>query len=123
MSGNTFVPVQPCANNLAFSPGGRYLALLERREFRDYLSLFDCHKNWQLLRNVQVDTQDAVGLRWSPDGRFMVIWDNCLRYRVALYTVDGRHVHSYCAYEPGQDLLGVKSICWSPSGQMLAIGR
>ncbi|KAA0190771.1 WD repeat containing protein WRAP73 [Fasciolopsis buskii] len=52
----------------------------------------------------------------------MVIWDNCLRYRVALYTVDGRHVHSYCAYEPGQDLLGVKSICWSPSGQMLAIG-
>ncbi|THD22501.1 WD repeat-containing protein WRAP73 [Fasciola hepatica] len=119
---NTHVSIQPCANNLAFSPGGRYLALIERRDFRDHLSLFDCHANWQLLRNVQLDTQDAVGLRWSPDGRFLAVWDDCLRYRVALYTVDGRHVHSYCAYEPGQDLLGVKSICWSPSGQLLAIG-
>ncbi|VDP78431.1 unnamed protein product [Echinostoma caproni] len=103
-------PVEPCANNLAFAPGGRYLALIERREFRDHLSIFDCHANWELLRNVQLDTQDAVGLRWSPDGRFLAVWDDCLRYRVTIYTVDGRHVHSFCAYEPGQDLLGCGEI-------------
>ncbi|KAF6773666.1 hypothetical protein AHF37_06936 [Paragonimus kellicotti] len=114
--------VKACTNNLAFSPGGRYLALLERRDYRDHLSLFDCQKDWSLMRNTQLYTQDAVGLLWSPDGRYIVVWDECLRYRVTVHGMDGRCLHSYCAYEPGQDLLGVKSVCWSPTGQLLAIG-
>ncbi|KAF7257838.1 hypothetical protein EG68_04881 [Paragonimus skrjabini miyazakii] len=114
--------VKACTNNLAFSPGGRYLALLERRDYRDHLSLFDCQKDWSLMRNTQLYTQDAAGLLWSPDGRYIVVWDECLRYRVTVHGMDGRCLHSYCAYEPGQDLLGVKSVCWSPTGQLLAIG-
>ncbi|KAG5444947.1 WD repeat-containing protein wrap73 [Clonorchis sinensis] len=114
--------VKACENNLGFSPGGRYLALLERRQFKDHLSLLDCERDWTLVRNIQLDTQDAVGLMWSPDGRFIVIWDECLRYRVAVYTMDLRHIRSYSAYETGQDLLGIKSVCWSPTGELLGIG-
>ncbi|CAL8072936.1 unnamed protein product [Calicophoron daubneyi] len=111
-----------CPNNLAFSPSGRYLGLLERRNFRDHLSLFDCHAEWNLVRNIQLDTIDAVGLLWSPDERYLVFWDECLRYRATIYSVDGQHLCTYVAYDPSQDLLGVKSVCWSPTGQLLAIG-
>ncbi|TPP64349.1 hypothetical protein FGIG_05061 [Fasciola gigantica] len=76
------------------------------------------------LLHGQLDTQDAVGLRWSPDGRFLAIWDDCLRYRGGpFYTVDCPFMSiATVRTSPGQDLLGVKSICWSPSGQLLAIG-
>ncbi|CAH8604652.1 unnamed protein product [Dicrocoelium dendriticum] len=111
-----------CSGNFAFSPGGRYLALLERRSFHDYLSIFDCRADWNLLRNFQLDTHDSDGLLWSPDGRYLVIWDGCLHYRAAVYTLDGRHLHTFSAYEPGRDFLGIKSVCWSPTGQLLAIG-
>lgn len=96
--------------------------MLHRRN-DDRLSFFDCHGNWELLRAVPLPTQNAVGLLWSPDGRYLAVWDECLHYRLVVYGVDGRHLHTYVAYEPGQELFGVKSVCWSPTGQLLAIGR
>ncbi|KAH8875686.1 WD repeat-containing protein WRAP73 [Schistosoma japonicum] len=111
-----------CANNLAFCPGGRYLALLERRNFQDHLSLFDCRLQWTILWNITLNTDDAVGIVWSPDGRYILAYDNCLRYQASVYSVDGRHLCTYCAYKPAQELLGIKSISWSPTGQLLALG-
>ncbi|CAH8530605.1 unnamed protein product [Heterobilharzia americana] len=110
-----------CENNLAFCPGGRYLALLERRNFEDHLSLFDCRLQWTLLWNITLDTNDAENILWSPDGLFIVVWDNCLRYKAVVYRVDGKHLCTYCAYESNQ-MLGIKSVSWSPTGQLLAIG-
>lgn len=43
----------------------------------------------------------------------------CVQYKVLLYSLDGRLLSSYRAYEWP---LGVKSIAWSPSSQFLAIG-
>ena len=45
---------------------------------------------------------------------------HCLpQYKVLLYSLDGRLLSAYCAYEWS---LGVKSVAWSPSSQFLAIG-
>lgn len=41
------------------------------------------------------------------------------QYKVLLYSLDGRLLSSFRAYEWP---LGVKSIAWSPSSQFLAIG-
>lgn len=42
-----------------------------------------------------------------------------LQYKVLLYSLDGRLLSAYCAYEWS---LGVKSVAWSPSSQFLAVG-
>lgn len=42
-----------------------------------------------------------------------------LQYKVLLYSLDGRLLSAYCAYEWS---LGIKSVAWSPSSQFLAIG-
>ncbi|XP_038190732.1 WD repeat-containing protein WRAP73 isoform X2 [Arvicola amphibius] len=78
-----------CQQGITFTRDGRYLALAERRDCKDYVSIFVC-SDWQLLR-----------------------------YKILLYSLDGRLLSAYCAYEWS---LGIKSVAWSPSSQFLAIG-
>eukprot|EP00073_Rattus_norvegicus_P046891 XP_017449039.1 PREDICTED: WD repeat-containing protein WRAP73 isoform X2 [Rattus norvegicus] len=107
-----------CQQGLTFTRDGRYLALAERRDCRDYVSIFVC-SDWQLLRHFDTDTQDLTGIEWAPNGCVLAAWDTCLEYKVLLYSLDGRLLSAYCAYEWS---LGIKSVAWSPSSQFLAIG-
>ncbi|TKS77392.1 WD repeat-containing protein WRAP73 [Collichthys lucidus] len=78
-----------CQKGIDFSRDGSYMALAERRDCKDYVSVFVCD-DWHLLR-----------------------------YKVLLYSLDGRLLSTYSAYVWS---LGVKSVTWSPSSQFLAIG-
>ncbi|XP_048206063.1 WD repeat-containing protein WRAP73 isoform X2 [Perognathus longimembris pacificus] len=107
-----------CPQGVSFTRDGRYLALAERRDCRDYVSIFVC-SDWQLLRHFDTDTQDLAGIEWAPNGCVLAVWDSCLEYKILLYSLDGRLLSSYCAYEWS---LGIKSVAWSPSSQFLAVG-
>ncbi|KPP61026.1 WD repeat-containing protein WRAP73-like [Scleropages formosus] len=107
-----------CQKGLDFSRDGRYMALAERRDCKDHISVFVC-EDWQLLRHFETDTQDLSGVEWSPNGCVLAVWDSCLEYKVLLYSLDGRLLSTYSAYGWS---LGIKSIAWSPSSQFLAIG-
>ncbi|KAJ3070321.1 WD repeat-containing protein wrap73 [Podochytrium sp. JEL0797] len=103
----------------AFRSDSRYFACAEQRKgAKDYVAIYDCD-NWSLVKDFPVDTSDLEDLAWSPDGRFIAVWDSVLEYKMLIYSPDGRQVASYTTGEPG---LGIKSVCWSPSGQFLAIG-
>ena len=106
------------SGGLDFTPDGECMALAERRDCKDFVSLFDC-KQWKLVRNFPVDTTDLAGLCWSPDGTTLCVWDSPLNYRVVLYSIEGLCLASYSAYE---NALGVKCVKWSPTSQFLAIG-
>ncbi|XP_029012458.1 WD repeat-containing protein WRAP73 [Betta splendens] len=107
-----------CQKGLDFSRDGCYMALAERRDCKDYISVFVCD-DWHLLRHFETETQDLAGLEWSPNGCVLAVWDSCLEYKVLLYSLDGRLLSTFSAYEWS---LGVKSVTWSPSSQFLAIG-
>ncbi|XP_068014281.1 WD repeat-containing protein WRAP73 isoform X2 [Melanerpes formicivorus] len=107
-----------CQQGLAFSRDGRYAAVAERRDCRDCLSIFVC-SGWQLLRHFETETQDLAGIEWAPNGCVLAAWDSCLQYKMLLYSLDGRLLSTYCAYEWS---LGIKAVAWSPSSQFLAIG-
>ncbi|XP_030278015.1 WD repeat-containing protein WRAP73 [Sparus aurata] len=107
-----------CQKGIDFSRDGCYMALAERRDCKDYVSVFVCD-DWHLLRHFETETQDLGGLEWSPNGCVLAVWDSCLEYKVLLYSLDGRLLSTYSAYEWS---LGVKTVTWSPSSQFLAIG-
>uniref|UniRef100_A0A8C4MWF8 WD repeat containing, antisense to TP73 n=1 Tax=Equus asinus TaxID=9793 RepID=A0A8C4MWF8_EQUAS len=107
-----------CQQGITFTRDGRYMALAERRDCKDYVSVFVC-SDWQLLRHFDTDTQDLAGIEWAPNGCVLAVWDTCLEYKVLLYSLDGRLLSAYCAYEWS---LGIKSVAWSPSSQFLAVG-
>ncbi|XP_051915203.1 WD repeat-containing protein WRAP73 isoform X1 [Hippocampus zosterae] len=107
-----------CHKGIDFSRDGCYMALAERRDCKDYVCVFVCD-DWHLLRHFETETQDLAGLEWSPNGCVLAVWDSCLEYKVLLYSLDGRLLSTYSAYEWS---LGVKCVAWSPSSQFLAIG-
>ncbi|XP_071527988.1 WD repeat-containing protein WRAP73-like isoform X2 [Panulirus ornatus] len=106
------------ALGLQFSPDHDYLAVAERRECKDYLSLLET-KSWQLVKHFEVATRDLAGVQWSSDGSVLAIWESPLEYKIHIYSLSGHCLVTYSAY---QWSLGIKGIAWSPSGQFLAIG-
>ena len=115
---NIAVLFSPTQGGVDFTSDGKFMALAERRDCKDHISLFDCSQ-WQLVRHFPVETVDLVGLRWSPDSTVLCVWDSLLDYKVLLYSLDGRRLAIYAAYEHA---LGVKCVAWSPSSQFLAVG-
>ncbi|RUS13124.1 WD repeat domain 8, partial [Endogone sp. FLAS-F59071] len=103
---------------LDFRSDNRYAVLAERRDSKDFIGVYDCH-DWSVVKHFASDTVDLDGLAWSPDGKYIAVWENVLDYKILIYTNDGRCLTSYSAYH---DNLGVKSVAWSPSGQFLAVG-
>ncbi|OXB78120.1 UNVERIFIED_CONTAM: hypothetical protein H355_007262 [Colinus virginianus] len=92
-----------CQQGIAFTKDGRYMAVAERRDCKDFVSLFVC-SNWQLLRLWALGPNQLITV---------------FQYKILLYSLDGRLLSTYRAYEWS---LGIKSIAWSPSSQFLAIG-
>nr|XP_033501761.1 WD repeat-containing protein WRAP73 isoform X2 [Epinephelus lanceolatus] len=70
-----------CQKGIDFSRDGCYMALAERRDCKDYVSVFVCD-DWHLLRHFETETQDLAGLEWSPNGCVLAVWDSCLEVRI-----------------------------------------
>lgn len=103
---------------LAFSPDGNFMALAERRDCKDFVSVFST-ETWTVAAHFPVETSDLAELTWSPDGGQLAVWESSLEYAVLIYSPDGRKVARYEAYK---NALGIKSAAWSPSGQLFAMG-
>lgn len=101
-----------------FSMDGKYMALLERRNYKDFVSVFACD-SWEMLKHFATDTKDSSDLSFSPNSCMIAIWDSKLEYKVVIYSLDGRFISSYSAYDFA---LGLKSVSWTPSNQFLAVG-
>lgn len=101
-----------------FSRDRKYMLLAERRDCKDYCSVFAC-ENWQLLKHFEVNTDNLEGLAWCPNGSTFAVWESPLEYKVLIYNLDGQCINTY---QPQKWTLGVKAVEWLPSGQLLAIG-
>ena len=130
---------------MRFSPDGKYMAVAEvlmsllhmpchaishtlspdklcletqRKACKDCISMYTC-ADWQLAHHFQLATADLEDIAWSPDCACLVAWDTCLTYKLVVFAPNGEMLTSYSAY---QNALGIKSVAWSPSGQLLAVG-
>lgn len=113
--------------------GGEYgragpMAMLCRTSGTDVLMLL-ASRTYALIKRVELPTVDAVGLKWSRDGRWIAVWDApSTGYNLYIYTADG-HLYrtitreaSNDAREWGVEGLGIKSVEWVPGTEWLAVG-
>lgn len=106
-----------------YRPRTGHLAILTRDSAHDTLMLL-APGTCELIRSVDLPTVDAQGVKWSPDGQWLAIWDAAsMGYKVSIYTADG---HLFKVYSGGQDAdnigMGVKTLNWSLTDCSLNIG-
>jgi WD40 repeat protein len=105
------------SSGLCFDKKGVVMVLLERKECRDWISVYSIHQ-WELLRKFPVETRDATDLALSPDSQVIALWESSVEYSIYFYSLDGRKLSQYTPYN---DFLGIRTVTWSGEG-LLAIG-
>lgn len=110
-------------------PGTLNLTLLTRSSGKDVISIH-ARDTLEVTRSWLPDTIDAQGLTWSPDGRWLMIWESAGQgHKILVYTADG---HLYKVWngprsisEEDRDIdlgPGVRLIDWSRTGAYVAVG-
>ncbi|XP_071745746.1 WD repeat-containing protein WRAP73-like [Lepeophtheirus salmonis] len=116
---NKSVPFIKFPKNLdLISFSKQFLAVVESKG-QEILSIYDSLEGWQILRSIELPSVNIVGLAWSPHDDVIALWESSLHYRILVYSIDGRCLLDYSAYNLA---LGIKSVSWDPSGKILAIG-
>jgi WD40 repeat protein len=103
---------------LSFSSEGKFMALAERHECRDYIGIYFTH-DWQLVSHFAVDSFDLENMSWTPDDTAIVVYDSSLTYNLLVYSPTGSLLTKCKAYD---NALGIKSLKISPSGNFIAVG-
>ncbi|KAF2437791.1 hypothetical protein P171DRAFT_173179 [Karstenula rhodostoma CBS 690.94] len=119
---------RPCSEEQGVGGRGSMLALLCRSPGVDVLVLL-APKTYAVVKRVELATQDAQGVRWSNDGRWLAVWDAAsVGYSLCIYTADG-HLYRTISRELPDELsewgiegLGIKTVEWVPGNDWLAVG-
>ncbi|RFU25566.1 hypothetical protein B7463_g10769, partial [Scytalidium lignicola] len=117
------------AKGISYRPDTRHLALLTRSGGKDVVSIH-APGTLEVIRSWLAETTDAQGLAWSPDGRWVAVWESPAHgHCLAVYTADG---HLYRLWKGPARLLaedkdfslgnGIKMFDWSPTGSHVAVG-
>ncbi|KAJ5088522.1 hypothetical protein N7456_012138 [Penicillium angulare] len=114
-----------------FRPDSNQLAILLKPETSDILTIHH-PSSCELLNRTVLPSIDAQGLKWSPDGKWIAIWDTASSgTKVLILTADGQLFRTYDGPSGVDDAfdLGVKQIEWSPAvgpngaSDVLAVGK
>jgi WD40 repeat protein len=106
-----------------YRPNSEVFAILTRSAAQDVLTIH-APRSYKVIRATALPTTDAQGLKWSPDGMWIAIWDTeSVGQKVFIYTADGNLYRSHIGDDDqGIGGLGVQCIEWSPDSRYLAIG-
>ncbi|KAI0460440.1 hypothetical protein F5B21DRAFT_8025 [Xylaria acuta] len=123
-----FFSTVSASRGYSFRPGTHHLALLTRTAGRDMVSIHSADTR-EIQRSWYPETVDAQGLAWTPDGRWLVVWDSPAHgTRVLFYTHDGHVFKNWRGDLPHSALddtdqygPGVKTLAFSPSGRYTAV--
>lgn len=118
-------------NGYGYRPRTGQLAILLKSEASDVLTVHE-HRSYELINRANLPTVDAQGLKWSPDGKWIAVWDTASAgTKVLIYTADGHLYRTYSGPPNHDDAfdLGVRCVEWvsggaqSGSSDYLAVGK
>lgn len=124
-----FYSAGAAAKGTSHRPGTHNLAILTRSGGKDIISIH-AQNELGVTRSWHPDTVDAHGLVWSPDGRWIAVWDSASQgHKMLIYTADG---HLYKTWNGPTSIseedidstlgAGIKLFCWSPTSSQIALG-
>lgn len=129
ISSPKFYTAATAPRGCSFRQDSGHMVLLTRCCGKDVVSVH-AKTSYEITRSFIIDTIDAQGLCWSPDGRWIAVWEAAGQgHKIMLYSADGHLYRSWCGpevlSEEDRDFdlgPGVKTLEWTPSGSHLAVG-
>ena len=103
---------------LSFSNDGKFMALAERRDAKDYVGIYYCG-SWKLINHFITDTYDLNDILWSPDNNVIIVWETLLEYKLLVYCPA---TGILAKFQPYQSALGIKAVNFSKGSEFLSIG-
>lgn len=100
-----------------YRPKTRQFAILLKPETSDILTVHE-YQSYGLINRTVLPTIDAQGLKWSPDGKWIAVWDVAIAgTKVLIFTADGQLFRTYTNTSGPEDEndTGVRQIEWSPA--------
>ena len=107
----------PQAQGHGYRPRTGQFAILLKPEATDLLTIHE-PSSYDVINKVSLPTVDAQGLKWSPDGRWLAVWDTASSgTRVSIYTADGQFLRTYTGPKDLDNThdLGVRAVEWAPA--------
>lgn len=102
----------------SFSQSGEHLAVVERRDAKDFVSIINC-KTWTLEQNFPVASEDIADLLWAPNAEIFCIWESPRAgFQLYVYSTAGAKLASFGLNE---EIIGIKSLSWSHCGQVVLL--
>lgn len=102
-----------------FSDCGKYLALVERKDCKDYVGVYFVN-DWKLLNYFSLNEMlDLAGVIWSPNNSFLVAWDSHLNYKLVPICLLNGPLNKFSPYDFA---LGIKDVIYSHNSLLVAIG-
>ncbi|OIW33584.1 WD40 repeat-like protein [Coniochaeta ligniaria NRRL 30616] len=117
------------SNGFSLRPITNHSTIMTRTAGKDTISIHDPATK-EVQRSWYPDTVDAQGLKWSPDGRWLIVWESDGQgHKVIFYTADGNTFKTWTgpAHPQPEDKHyplgpGVKLVQFSADSRHLAIG-
>lgn len=111
-------------NTYSLRPGSGHLATILKIDAADLLTVHELG-SYEAITTAALPTVDAQGLKWSPSGAWLAVWDAASAgTKVAIFTADGLLFRTYVMdSEMASSDFGVRCIEWSPDSSWLAVGK
>ncbi|PWN33645.1 uncharacterized protein FA14DRAFT_147591 [Meira miltonrushii] len=137
------------SNKAFISPSHSYIAFLTKQDGNDFVTILKSCKNvhedtseWRVMQEFSAKTSDSSGICWSPDERYLAVWEGMLEYKIQIFSLFG---HLQATYAIEADIpttmlpsalptnagslmshsaagLGIRELRWSPSGNFIVAG-
>lgn len=118
-------------NSFGYRPKTCQFAILLKPDTNDLLTIHE-FRSYELIGRAVLPTVDAQGLKWSPDGKWIAVWDAASTgTKVFIFTADGQLFRTYTGPSESDSSLdlGIRGIEWSPvdrstgTSEYLAVGK
>lgn len=95
------------------------MALAEKRESKDWVSIYYTGNEWKLVNTFEVDTFDLADIMWAKEDTAILVYDTPLEAKILIYSaMTGEIVAKHNLNGPG---LGIKSVNLSPNGIFMTV--
>ena len=99
---------------ICFTKNRKFMALAERRENKDWVSIYYSGNEWKLVNCFEVDSFDLADIMWIKEDTAILVYDTPLEAKISIYSaMTGEAVAKHNLSGPG---LGIKSVVVSPNG-------